>query len=113
VVAGYEVVKATALRSDKASQRRSCHECVLLQFLCLHLLGPLPPSACKGYSAFIPLYFTGFGEDKTPLNRLITGEMEDRRSHKTVFGYCLIVALGACLFGLDQGETTGFLAMQR
>ncbi|RFU30415.1 hypothetical protein B7463_g5904, partial [Scytalidium lignicola] len=40
-------------------------------------------------------------------------DMEYRRSNRTVFGYCLVVALGAMLFGIDQGETTGFLAMPK
>ncbi len=39
--------------------------------------------------------------------------MAFHRSNKPVLGYCLIVGLGAMLFGIDQGETTGFLAMQR
>lgn len=43
----------------------------------------------------------------------MVSDMDYRRSNKTVFGYCLIVALGAMLFGIDQGETTGFLAMPR
>ena len=41
------------------------------------------------------------------------GAAAPRRSNKTVLGYCFVVGLGAILFGLDQGETTGFLAMQR
>ncbi|RFU26555.1 hypothetical protein B7463_g9780, partial [Scytalidium lignicola] len=35
------------------------------------------------------------------------------RSNKKVMYYCFVVGLGAILFGLDQGETTGFLAMPR
>ncbi len=38
---------------------------------------------------------------------------EYKRSNKKVIMYCCIVGLGAILFGIDQGETTGFLAMPR
>jgi hypothetical protein len=33
-------------------------------------------------------------------------------SNKKVLGYCLIVGLAVCTFGLDNAETGGFLAMQ-
>jgi hypothetical protein len=36
-----------------------------------------------------------------------------QHNHNTVLTYCAVVGLGAILFGIDQGETTGFLAMPR
>ncbi len=35
------------------------------------------------------------------------------RSNKRVLGYCLLVGLIAVLYGVDSGETSGFLAMAR
>jgi hypothetical protein len=36
-----------------------------------------------------------------------------RRLNLKFLGYCLIVGFAATAFGFDQGETSGFLAMEQ
>ena len=36
-----------------------------------------------------------------------------RRSNRTAYGYCLVVALGAILFGFDQAAVSGIIAIRK
>lgn len=49
------------------------------------------------------------------MSQVSTGpeDLQWRRSNWTAYGYCLVVALGAILFGFDQAAISGIIAIKR